>query len=380
MFGNLWFEDYVKIGDDIWFSAGNYNGLYRFNMLSRETKRVSAFPDEPISREWAFRRVKLWERKLVFMPAYADAVYLYDLEKEVFERIDVLEADELLEYQSSGKFQCYEIFGEWLYLIGYAYPGIIKVNLKNHQIIKLTNIPPQILIKNNETEGYFGAGIAVEKSNIYITCPSSNRILILDMCTDCFDMIEVGDGRNKYMGIQKIGQEYYLIRWDNDNIIRWNRETGNCTEIELKFDNHFFDRKICQTQNYIWVFSYISNEIFRINKNNYNISKIRADIPNNRMSLIFCEEMRDGIYFLNMYDGEWHILKEDGIDENLHFIMKEPDKINLMKQLLQEGVFKKGEVLSESENSIATLELLLLKILESEDKTEEENYMPMIEK
>lgn len=359
MFGNLWFEDYVKVGDDIWFAAGNYNGLYRFNMLSKEVKRVATFPGEQVVKEWAFKRVRLWERQLVFMPAYADAVYTFDLEKEIFERIDVLEADELLEYQLSCKFQCYEIYGEWLYLIGCEYPGIIKVNLINHQIKKLINIP--------KVEGIFGGGIVVERSNIYITCFTSNKILILDMDTDCFDMIEVGNGRNKYNGIHKVGQEYYLVRCDNDNIIRWNHENGNCTEIELRFDKHYIDRKICQTQNYIWVFSYISNEIFRINKNNYNISKIRSDYPDDRMMLVFCEEMQDGIYFLNMYDGEWHILREDGIDEDLHFIMKEPDAINLMKQFFKEGAVKKKGVLSESEDSIATLELFL-KVLESEDK------------
>lgn len=378
MFGDLWFEDYVKIDTDIWFAAGNYNGLYKFDTTNKKLKRIATFPCESIIKDWAFRKVRLWKEQLVFMPAYADAVYLYDIENAAFDKIDFLEEKELIECQAKCKFQCFEIYGDWLYLIGCEYRGIIKVNLTNHQVKKIKNIPEEILAKAEMGQACFGSEVVVENNIIYIACVSSNKILMLDMSDDSFNVIEVGSNRNKYNGICKIENSYYLKTYNSDNIVRWQLENGNCTEIALKFDVHFFDRKLCHTQNYIWVFSYISNEIFRINKNNYKISKVQANCTDDRMTLVFCEEMQDGIYFVNMYDGEWHFIRENGIDENLHFTMKEPDCVTIKKQFFQET---KSMVWNKmSENSIATIDLLLLKISESENITKNELYLNYGEK
>lgn len=367
MFGDLWFEDYVKKGNDIWFAAGNYNGVYKFNTISKEVKRIATFPGEPMTKDWAFRRIKLWEDKLVFMPVYADSVFVLDTKSEVLERFSILEENELIVYQHKCKFQCYEIYGDWLYIIGSEYPGIIKVNLKDHQVIKLADIPEMAYSKS--IEGYFGNEIVVKESILYITCPSSNRILLLDMRTDCFEEIEVGSRSNRYNGIREIEDAYYLKVCDNDNLIRWDQKDGSCREIVLEFNIHFYDRKICRTQNYLWVFSYFTNEVYRMNHKGECISKILLDHSENRVWLVFCEETPEGIYFLNLNSGSWHFLKEDGTDEDLHFIMKEPDK-GIIEHFLMDSQIKNWIVLEE--NYTFPVELLLLKIFEEEKEKKKE--------
>lgn len=71
-------------------------------------------------------------------------------------------------------------------------------------------------------------------------------------------------------------------------------------------------------------------------------------------------------------------IRENGIDENLHFTMKEPDCVTIKKQFFQET---KSMVWNKmSENSIATIDLLLLKISESENITKNELYLNYGEK
>lgn len=368
MLGNLWFEDYVKIGDDIWFAAGSCNSVYKFNINSKKVKWIADFPGEPVSKEWAFRRVRLWEGKLIFMPVYANSVYAFDLKSESFERFDVLEEKEASEYQTTCKFQCYEIYGEWLYIVGYEYPGIIKVNLRDRRVQKLANIPEVACTKSLEVQGYFGSDNAVKENFLYITCPSSNKILILDMQTDCFEVITIGSEKNRYNGICEIEGIYYLRVYDNDNLVQWDQRNGSCREIELKFGVHFFDRKICKTQNYIWVFSYFTNEVFRIDNKGRGISKILLNHSENRMWLAFCKEMPEGIYFVNLNSGEWHFLKENGIDVDLHFIMKDPDSMGIMKRLLLDDQIREWSVLRES--YIVPLQLLFLKVFEIDQNKE----------
>lgn len=87
---------------------------------------------------------------------------------------------------------------------------------------------------------------------------------------------------------------------DNDNLIRWDQKDGSCREIVLEFNIHFYDRKICRTQNYLWVFSYFTNEVYRMDHEGRCISKILLDHSENRIWLVFCEETPEGIYFLNL--------------------------------------------------------------------------------
>ena len=74
-----------------------------------------------------------------------------------------------------------------------------------------------------------------------------------------------------------------------------------------------------------------------------------------------------------MYDGEWHFLREDGTDENLHFSLKEPDSAKIMKQFVQENRFKVWKNMRE--NGVATIEALLLKVNETEHKAENKLYV-----
>ena len=116
-----------------------------------------------------------------------------------------------------------------------------------------------------------------------------------------------------------------------------------------------------------------TNEVYRMNHKGECISKILLDHSENRVWLVFCEETPEGIYFLNLNSGSWHFLKEDGTDEDLHFIMKEPDK-GIIEHFLMDSQIKNWIVLEE--NYTFPVELLLLKIFEEETgiKVEYEEY------
>lgn len=62
-------------------------------------------------------------------------------------------------------------------------------------------------------------------------------------------------------------------------------------------------------------------------------------------------------------------MKEDGTDEDLHFIMKEPDK-GIIEHFLMDSQIKNWIVLEE--NYTFPVELLLLKIFEEEKEKKKE--------
>ena len=112
-----------------------------------------------------------------------------------------------------------------------------------------------------------------------------------------------------------------------------------------------------------------TNEVYRMNHKGECISKILLDHSENRVWLVFCEETPEGIYFLNLNSGSWHFLKEDGTDEDLHFIMKEPDK-GIIEHFLMDSQIKNWIVLEENYKALMRriMRKFAIKITSSEDK------------
>ncbi len=91
-----YFNDYkvnVRIGDGtvcdgfLWFSNTESNGLYRTNIKSKVTEFVDYFPDGERGAYFMHKRCFSYGKRLVFVPAYARNISIYDVEKKEFHTI-----------------------------------------------------------------------------------------------------------------------------------------------------------------------------------------------------------------------------------------------------------------------------------------------------
>lgn len=117
---------------DIYFSIYKGNSLYRYNRKADESYRIGPVKKQAVSGSVLKRLYKMIcpvERKLYLFPWTGDSVInVYDLDTEKISQIDVSMYDSGQHEKTEYKFCDYYIYGKNIYIIGFNFPGIIKVD------------------------------------------------------------------------------------------------------------------------------------------------------------------------------------------------------------------------------------------------------------
>lgn len=74
----------VRQGEYLWFSNNVFNGLFRMNLITKQIQFVDFFPEESIYLYSAHKKCISYNNKLVFLPARANHIHVYDLVLEKF--------------------------------------------------------------------------------------------------------------------------------------------------------------------------------------------------------------------------------------------------------------------------------------------------------
>ena len=323
---NLSFGSCIQIEDDIWFSAVNYNGLYKYNLKNKMVTRIGSFPNESMCQKWMHLQVCLYCHFLIFIPHYAKAISIYDIEKHTFRQIEIPLLRE--EAGADMRFHSGVVYQDTLYVIGFKYPGVIKVNLKTYKYQNVYCVPEKL----KECDRiYFGTQVAIDENILYIPCCYQNAVLAVNMDYDEVSEIKIGEDSNQYVRIIKDNQYFYLVTKDNNHIVCWNAKENICKEINLGFKKECFDAFIFFNERYIWLLSTVAGEIYQICKSNSqaNYFEFAQDV-----NIEYAVSYQDGVCFLDNYTYGWHYLEEKGVITDLDFYLEEPRSIEEVWEVL----------------------------------------------
>lgn len=83
----LWFNDFYLEDNRMFFSAGNFNGLYEYSLTDKKVSFLGKFKDEYSLSKQLYGNVYKFENQLIFTPMSANSIGIYDLDKKDFETI-----------------------------------------------------------------------------------------------------------------------------------------------------------------------------------------------------------------------------------------------------------------------------------------------------
>lgn len=321
----LVFENCMKMGEDIWFSAGNYNGLYRYNLNEKNIERVANFPNEDMIQWDLYHNVCKYHNSLVFIPCYANTISIYNIEKKVFDQIEIPDVKKNI--KNVPDFLEGKIYKDKLFVIGYAYPGIIKVDLKTYKVEIVYRVH-----KNNKyiSDIYFGNRVEDDKNLLYIPCSYRNAILIFNMDCNKVFFKEIGNSSNRYSHLVKDNNNLYLFDKNSGNVIFWDKKNDKWKEINIRFTNINRDVLMCLNNKYIWVVSILSGEVFQIDKKSKKVFKHRFQ---QKWMIDYITSYKNGIYLLDAYANTWYYINNQGIITDLNIELLEPrDKTEVWKE------------------------------------------------
>lgn len=313
---SLGFENCVRIGDDIWFSESNYNGLYRYSLKEKTVQRIADFPNEDMIQQSLYIKVRRYGSCLIFVPCTAKFVSIYNIETNSFSQVEIPH----LTFKNGYEPDYYEgiVYRDMLYVIGSGYPLMIKICLKDYKVRIVYNIfDDQVELKGK----YFGTQVAVSGNLLYIPCCYLNAVLVFDMDLDEGIIVKVGDEENRYMRIVQDNEDFYLVTMDTNHIVRWNERTGTSSVIKTVFRQGYCDAWIHISETSIWMISNISGEVYKIDKTDYSMRYI--DLK--REMDVECSTLyQEGVCLLDHDTREWYYLDGQGNVTDLKTKILEP--------------------------------------------------------
>lgn len=272
----------VEENGKVWMALANRNGICEVNLETKKAKIIKTFSNESLAHEILYNCIEKINNYLVFAPGLAKKIAIYNLEDNSLIYIPLKKMeDEYKENQNESKFWNIIRHDSSVYLLGYSYPAIIKINMISMEVSYITDWVEEA--ENNinigDDSGYFSDGHIIIGNSILIPMGCMKAILELDLKTSQTKIRKLNVTMEGIGGLSSIDKEniWLVGRKNKTNWIScWNIKTNKIKEIPFKeMNDNIFDpfyAPIC-TPSKVFLFPISSSYIYEIDINNLNIKK-----------------------------------------------------------------------------------------------------------
>lgn len=310
---SLFFDNSIRVDNDIWFSDWRHNGIYQYNLVENTVKRVAEFPEENIFKVDLCCIVGAYQHSLVFMPHYCNKVFIYDIKSDKFTVIEIPNFNRNINNLSQN-YLGGVIYKSFLYIVGRACPGIVKVDLDLHKAEVVYEAAVKVDGLKGSYWGYWGVDVSIRGSHIYIPCSYQNAVLIFDIERNEAELVQVGEDSDRYYSISCDDHSFYLTTIIADqtfNVLSWSGEGNLYKKIKIRTSAQYSPKIRCGGQ-YLWAVTGEPSEIYQINKNNGKIRKF--DMKRGIESSGYMAVHQDGLYISDV-NGNWYDIDHNGLTD-----------------------------------------------------------------
>lgn len=322
------FEAMYDDDEYLWFTPIYFNALMKMNKKTEEFTLVGFFPEEQAFGVRLFSDIAKCGNKLYFSPLSAKAIAVYDLETGEFSRICY---NEDFSENSNWKFYSVTKDGDILYFIPHRYAAILVYDTKKSAISYLDGWANQIRNTKcySNSNGYFRRTEIFDRK-LYLPCMCTNSIMVLDLDSKNFQIIELEVGNIIFQSICRNGDKLWLVPYNGNIIYSIGLITGVIDTLEIpnrkKQDGTGTFRDICSVGDKVIVFPCSAQEIVSINVNTNEIETVEnCGFPIQKGlflgHFINAKSACDGICAVNMQD-ECVTLYNDGLQNSRRILLK----------------------------------------------------------
>ena len=231
--------DMVENNEKIWMALIDRNGICEVDKITKKARICKIFEGESIDREWLYNHVEKVGNYLIFSPGVANRIAIYDLHQDVINYIPLRELKfHCKQNQNESRFWNTLRYYSDVYLFGYSYPAIIRINTETMEITYITNWVKEIddMLEDGDFKGYFGNGHFIINELIIVpfscgkavlelnTNTMKTKILKLDISMEGVGGLCSADGENVWL----VGKGHATNR-----IAYWNRRTNIINEFQV---------------------------------------------------------------------------------------------------------------------------------------------------
>ncbi len=268
-------DAYIDKDEALWFSAMEFNGLFKYDIKNNELLWKGRFPDEGYESRYRYTGCVAYKNKLFFPPFAAEQIAVYDRETGEFERIPI----DTYGIQWK-KIYAMAKYNEKMFCFGAMIPAILCVDLETYEVTYFEEAHRELskYFINNELP-ILNRDIIVEGNICYLSSARANVVLEFHMNDYKYKIYQVGNKENYYLSMKKFRGKIYLIPRNAANVVCWDYVKGETHELlnteSYCEENMFFNT--CEYEDELWLFAYFG--------------KYNAKIPQKREQVELVEDM-----------------------------------------------------------------------------------------
>lgn len=304
------------IGDEIWYSNCEANGLYKFNLKSGENQFCSYFPK---SEKWDFllhQYVCQDEEKLVFSPFASRFIVIYDMQQKSFDTYEV--PGKFLDAQGFARLESVCKYGEKFFFLSYqAQVLILDMNKKLlYEDLKLKK-----LFQNSSSIENFGSKYIACDNKIYISIKGDNKIVEYDLKNEQSDIHEI-KGIHTIYGITSDDKEIWVCTdqgigiWKKQDHVVINLMDGNFQSHDIQY---FADKLwlMKEEEPIVRVYSLKSGlwDEIALNKGEHICNTLLPPI------VLYIGTYEDRLVFVSCYDKNVYLINRENEIEQMYPVM-----------------------------------------------------------
>lgn len=335
-------DDFVLIGDCIYFFINEFNALYSLNMCTNSIEYVSRIPTEGILEKHLCSAITVYNNEIILTPYKSKKIWIYNLLQNVWTSIGLKHLDNWTKRK-----ECMSLiwYNGQIYIIGSTYPAIIVMNPDTKQIRYIEEPYKLLNLKIWDCKDFaFRSKIFQKDKILYLASCVSNEVCRFDLKTEKTELYKVGREDNKYSGIISDGSNFWLSPRKNTNIVKWD---GKKSVKEIQLPSDFLPAK------YYFTEPYIENGklLFTVRQGEHNlyIDLDKEELIKYQGGTRLWKMLPDGSIISHKITGELNYVKND-IE---YTVMLELDD-KMVKKLFADEI-KSGSVELVDENELFSL-------------------------
>lgn len=215
-----------------WFFSLEINAIFKMD-ASGSIKYVTSIKEYSYLSSGLFSAVSGWHNKIVFAPKAADFIVVLDRDSEEYEIVDLPEIIKN-EYNTNVKFFSIIKNGNYMYMMGFLCPFILKLDMMN-LCIKLIDLSKEPFLKW-DTRGVFRNQYYTDEKYLYAPCLSGNYIFKMNMEDDHWIFCNMNDPDVVYSGMVFDGNVLWLSSMNTNKLTKLDLGTMQIETITIPIE------------------------------------------------------------------------------------------------------------------------------------------------
>lgn len=320
--GEIGIFDMFDDGEYLWFTAIEYNALFKMSKHTFDVEYIGSFPDEELYGYRLYTSINEYNGKLFFTPCTAHEIGVYDTRTRCFEKVSIgipRDENDLSQMRYGKKFVSGFTCGSTLVLIPCCYDKVVLYDIAAGTVSFQEDLYKHFHAKYHDqttsldSQFYFcWFARRVNESEVVFDLHCNKNILIFyNLKTGEFRELAIGSEKGSFSLVECDGRQVYLYNTPADVLVKWEIETGEY--FECRIADQLPEFQSCGLENSFVNMTVLGEWLYLIPANT-NVA-IKVDTTTSAFAVVEelseeCTIQREEVAYLNLcrvYDNKLYL-------------------------------------------------------------------------